>query len=354
MIPCGQSEDTPGGRGLFAGGKRSQTSVVVVGNDTRALAVAGKIQSSPESGYTLRGIVGDAGTRGETETSQFPLVAGLNDFEFFLSRNEVDAVLVALPLESLRTHGAHIEAACRTQGIALWLLPDLPLRDFKQARSICVGGETAIDLSFPSLAERARLTVKRLADVVGASILLLALLPLLLVVALVIKATSRGPVFFIQERVGIRKHVFRMYKFRTMVPDAEERLDELEELNEVQAPAFKIREDPRATPVGRFLRRTSIDELPQLLNVLKGEMSLVGPRPLAIRDYNGIEQDWHRLRFKVRPGITCLWQCNGRSNLSFDHWMALDIEYIDSWSLLLDLKILLKTVPAVVRGSGAA
>jgi exopolysaccharide biosynthesis polyprenyl glycosylphosphotransferase len=350
----GRGKTPPDGRGLLTSNKRKQTSVVVIGNDGRAFALAGKIQSGREPDYTLKGFVSDTGTCDGADDGQFPLVGRLDDLEVFLSRNEVDAVLVALPLESLRAYGAHIDAACRTQGIALWLLPDRPLSRSMQKRSRCIGGETVIDLSIPGPGERARLAVKRLADIVGSSILLLVLLPLFLVAALAIKATGRGPVFFIQERVGIRKHVFRMYKFRTMVPDAEERLDELEELNEVQAPAFKIREDPRATPVGRLLRRTSIDELPQLLNVLKGEMSLVGPRPLAIRDYGGIEQDWHRQRFKVRPGITCLWQCNGRSNLSFDHWMALDMEYIDNWSLLLDLKILLRTVPAVLRGSGAA
>jgi lipopolysaccharide/colanic/teichoic acid biosynthesis glycosyltransferase len=139
-----------------------------------------------------------------------------------------------------------------------------------------------------------------------------------------------------------------------MVPDAEQLMTSLENRNEVSGPVFKMRDDPRITPIGKILRRSSIDELPQLLNVLKGDMSLVGPRPLPIRDYEGFNEDWQRRRFSVRPGITCLWQVNGRGRISFDQWMLLDLKYMDEWSLWLDLKILAKTVPAVLRGTGAA
>lgn len=144
-----------------------------------------------------------------------------------------------------------------------------------------------------------------------------------------------------------------MYKFRTMVADAEKRISELEHLNEVRGPVFKIKNDPRITPLGKFLRKTSIDELPQLLNVLKGDMSLVGPRPLPLRDYDGFSEDWHRRRLSVRPGITCLWQVKGRSSIPFEQWMELDMQYIDRWSLMLDLEILAKTIPAIWRGVGA-
>ena len=184
--------------------------------------------------------------------------------------------------------------------------------------------------------------------------LLIFFSPLFFIITLVIKLTSNGPIFFVQERVGLNKRRIPVYKFRTMVPNAEKMLAQLEGLNEVSGPVFKIMNDPRVTPVGKFLRRTSIDELPQLLNVLKGEMSLVGPRPLPVRDYEGFNEDWQRRRFSVRPGITCLWQVNGRSGVSFDKWMELDIQYLDKWSLWLDLKILAKTIPAVLKGSGAA
>ncbi len=145
-----------------------------------------------------------------------------------------------------------------------------------------------------------------------------------------------------------------LYKFRTMVEGAEENQAELEDLNQVKGAAFKIDNDPRITPIGKYLRKLCIDELPQLINVLLGDMSLVGPRPLPVRDYNGFEQDWQRRRFSVRPGITCLWQIKGRHKISFEKWMELDLEYIDKWSLLLDFSILLRTIPAVLRGSGAS
>jgi lipopolysaccharide/colanic/teichoic acid biosynthesis glycosyltransferase len=139
-----------------------------------------------------------------------------------------------------------------------------------------------------------------------------------------------------------------------MLPNAEKMIAVLEKKNEASGPVFKIKNDPRITPIGKFLRRSSIDELPQLLNVLTGDMSLVGPRPLPLRDYEGFNEDWQRRRFSVKPGITCLWQVNGRSGISFDQWMLLDLQYMDEWSLWLDLKILAKTVPAVLRGAGAA
>ncbi len=195
--------------------------------------------------------------------------------------------------------------------------------------------------------------VKRTLDFCLSYVLLVLLSPLFVVVGLLIKVTSQGPLFFSQERVGLNKRKFRLYKFRTMIAEAEQKLSEVEHLNEVSGPVFKIKDDPRLTTIGKFLRKTSIDELPQLFNVLKGDMSLVGPRPLPVRDVDGFGKDWQRRRFSVRPGITCLWQVNGRSDIPFENWMELDIQYIDQWSLWLDVKILAQTIPAVLRGSGA-
>jgi lipopolysaccharide/colanic/teichoic acid biosynthesis glycosyltransferase len=175
-----------------------------------------------------------------------------------------------------------------------------------------------------------------------------------MIAACLIKLTSRGPVFFLQERIGTNKRRFSICKFRTMVVGAESMMSQLEPQNEVSGPVFKIKDDPRITRLGKFLRRTSIDELPQLFNVLKGDMSLVGPRPLPVRDFDGFSEDWQRRRFSVRPGITCLWQVQGRSSIGFEQWMELDLKYLDEWSLWLDLKILAMTIPAVVKGSGAA
>jgi lipopolysaccharide/colanic/teichoic acid biosynthesis glycosyltransferase len=176
----------------------------------------------------------------------------------------------------------------------------------------------------------------------------------LCLIALLIKLTSPGPVLFSQTRVGLNKRQLKMYKFRTMTVGAEQMQDRLLAMNEMSGPAFKIKHDPRITPLGRVLRKSSLDELPQLFNVLMGQMSLVGPRAMSLRDYKLFEHDWHRRRFSVKPGITCLWQVNGRNSIAFEQWMALDMQYIDKWSLWLDFKILAKTVPAVLRGTGAA
>jgi lipopolysaccharide/colanic/teichoic acid biosynthesis glycosyltransferase len=173
-----------------------------------------------------------------------------------------------------------------------------------------------------------------------------------MVTALLVKLTSPGPVSFDQKRIGLNKKPFRMLKFRTMVVDAERQQAALELFNEAAGPAFKINGDPRITPIGKFLRMFSIDELPQLINVIKGEMSLVGPRPLPLRDYAGFSEDWHRRRVSVRPGITGLWQVDCRDHSSFDEWVKLDLEYIDKWSFVLDFQIMLKTIPAILKGSG--
>jgi lipopolysaccharide/colanic/teichoic acid biosynthesis glycosyltransferase len=172
-------------------------------------------------------------------------------------------------------------------------------------------------------------------------------------VAALIKLTSSGPIVYAQDRCGLNRHPFRMYKFRSMYIDAEKLQASLEQRNEAGGPVFKIRDDPRVTPLGRVLRKTSIDELPQLWNVLVGDMSLVGPRPLPFRDVNLITRPADMRRFSMRPGLTCLWQIQGRSNIGFERWVELDLEYIDNWSLALDARILLKTLPAVLSGNGA-
>lgn len=194
--------------------------------------------------------------------------------------------------------------------------------------------------------------LKRTVDVVIAALALVVLSPVVLLTALVVKATSPGPVLFKQKRAGKDGREFDFYKFRTMEADAEAHREELIDLNEVSGPVFKIRDDPRMIPIGRFLRRTSIDELPQLWNVLRGDMCLVGPRP-PIPDEVVEYSDWEIQRLAATPGITCIWQVSGRSELDFETWVRMDIEYIQKWSLWLDLKLLARTIPAVLSGEGA-
>jgi exopolysaccharide biosynthesis polyprenyl glycosylphosphotransferase len=240
---------------------------------------------------------------------------------------------------------------CHTQGVRVWVAPTT--MEVMTRRTELVPGEGVPLLEVkPPVFEGFDFALKRSFDFVGAAILLVLTAPLMGVIALTIRLTSRGPVFHRSPRPGIAGVAFDCLKFRTMYEDAEDRQDELEGLNEQTGALFKIRDDPRVTPVGRFLRRYSLDELPQLINVVRGEMSLVGPRPLPLRD-DELLADWHRRRYLVLPGITGLWQVSGRSDLDFDDMVRLDFLYLERWSVLLDFVILLKTVPAVLRRKGA-
>ena len=333
---------------------RNLRAILIVGTNSRALRFARKIEAKPDLGYRIIGFVDDdwSGTQGFLQTG-FRRVSSLDQFPEFLRKQVVDEVLICLPMSSYYQHASAIVGQCEEQGIIVRFLSDL--FNLVQAKSKVdqFEGEYFLTLHTGTI-EGWPAVVKRVIDFMLSLALILLFSPLFLIFALLIKATSPGPVFFLQERLGLHKRRFRICKFRTMDPDAEAKMAELEDFNEVDGPAFKIKDDPRITPIGGFLRNKSIDELPQFFNVLKGDMSLVGPRPLPVRDYEGFDQDWQRRRFSIRPGITCLWQVNGRSNVSFDRWMELDMEYIDQWSLLLDLKILLMTIPVVMRGSGAS
>lgn len=335
-------------------GGRNLRHVLIVGTNPRAIQFAKRIESRPELGLRVIGFADEEwpGLRA-LERSGKRLVCDLNGIMEFVRNTVVDEIVIALPLRSYYGRAAETAALCEEQGIVMRFLPRL--FNLRKARSTAeeLGDDSLLTLSTGPL-DGWPVFVKRGFDIILSSTLLIALLPLLLVTAVVIKLTSPGPIFFRQKRMGLNKRQFWICKFRTMVPDAEKRMADLEKMNEVSGPVFKIKNDPRLTPVGKFLRSTSIDELPQLLNVVRGDMSLVGPRPLPLRDCQGFEQDWHRRRFSVRPGITCLWQVNGRSSVPFEKWMELDMQYIDEWSLWLDFKILAGTIPAVLKGSGAA
>jgi len=336
---------------------RDSRNMLIVGSNQRAIEFTKMIQSNPELGYRIIGFADDAWAGSEELRKHgWSLVCNLEELGGFLRRSVVDEVVIAVPMRSFHDDASEIAAMCEQQGIMVRVLSDLFNLKIRPPMAEEFEGSPLIT-HYSGIEEGWPIVVKRIIDFTASTLLLIAVAPVLLVTAILIKLTSPGPVFFVQKRIGLNKRTFAIYKFRTMVLDAEQKLGEIEHLNEVSGPVFKIKNDPRLTPVGKFLRKTSIDELPQLFNVLSGDMSLVGPRPLQLRDYELFTEageDWQRCRFSVRPGITCLWQVNGRSLLPFHKWMELDLQYVRNWSLWLDLQILAKTIPAVLRGSGAA
>ncbi len=280
-----------------------------------------------------------------------PVLGGIDDAGVVLTDHHVDEVLVC---PSPKTPPGEIQKlleTCEMLGVSCHIAPDfLPSKDLRPDEVRWIGDIPTY--SFHAVpTDPVRLALKRAIDIVGASVGIVLLSPFLVVFALCIKLTSPGPIFFRQTRVGLRGRDFRMFKFRSMYIDAEARLASLREKNEQTGPVFKMRNDPRVTSIGRLLRRYSIDEMPQLLNVLRGEMSLVGPRPPIRAEVNQYSL-WQRRRLSVKPGLTCIWQVHGRNRVTFQRWMEMDMEYIDSWSLRLDLKLIARTVGTVLRGTG--
>ena len=331
---------------------RNLRHVVVVGTNDRARAYVEMIRSRPELGYRIIGYIDESLEQNEADES-LPIVANYDGFGNFVRENVVDEVVVFSPLRSHYDKIAAIVEISEQQGILLRFGAN-PFA-LKIGRSVVdqIDDAAVSTVQTGNMYGQPSLGAKTVLDFLISGTLLILLAPLLLVVAVLIKWESPGPVLYVQQRMGLNKRRFNIYKFRTMCADAERLQTELEQRNEADGPVFKIKDDPRITPLGKWLRKTSIDELPQLFNVLKGDMSMVGPRPLPVRDFEGFESDIHRRRFSVKAGITCLWQISGRSNLPFDKWMELDMNYIDHWSLWLDLKILVKTIPAVLTRTGA-
>jgi exopolysaccharide biosynthesis polyprenyl glycosylphosphotransferase len=327
--------------------------VLIVGANARSLDLAKVIRSRKSLGFEVLGFVDTTSEHAPgLEAAGFTRVAALSEFRDYLAKTVVDEVLICLPTKSQFDEVARVLEACEEQGVMVGVLRDLFPGRLDYSRVLQFSDHTIISV-YPHGIYGGRAAIKRSFDLFVSLLLLAALSPVFLAIALLIKLGDPGPIFFSQERVGLNKKRFRMLKFRTMVPNAEARQRELEAMNEAQGPAFKIKHDPRVTRLGRILRRLSLDELPQLINVVRGEMSLVGPRPLPVRDYEGFSEDWHRRRLSVRPGMTGLWQVYSRDHQAFDEWMKLDLEYIDRWSLLLDVKVMLFTLPAMLRGSGA-
>jgi exopolysaccharide biosynthesis polyprenyl glycosylphosphotransferase len=278
----------------------------------------------------------------------------LTDLERILDTEVVDEVVFAVPGRSPEDFNDALRA-CDVRGVdvLLSLPPSVPSHGRMEIANVTGFSMPMIGLTRTPTGEM-RLIVKRIVDVVGSLVGILLTGPIMLAAAIAVKMEDGGPILFTQVRAGRNGRKFKMLKFRSMCIDAEKKLEELKHLNERDGPAFKITHDPRITRAGRFIRKTSIDELPQLFNVLVGHMSLVGPRPPLPSEVAQYEP-WQRRRLSVRPGITGMWQVSGRNNnVDFAQWMALDLEYIDSWSLWLDIKILCKTVPVVLLHKGAS
>jgi exopolysaccharide biosynthesis polyprenyl glycosylphosphotransferase len=346
-------------RALLLSARRSGYNfrfLLVVGANRRARQITARIEQKPELGYKIVGFVSETPeAMNEWEDAphgDWKNLGLIDNLREILIGERVDEIIVCLPVEARFSDIAVIIKHARDLGIVVRLMPDF--EDgylFKNLNIEEFEGDYVVTLFREHML--LQLLFKRLIDASLSLVILIILSPLLLLVAILIKLTSPGPVLFVQTRVGMNQRQFKLYKFRSMVANAEERKSALLHLNERDGPAFKIENDPRITPLGRFLRKTSIDELPQLVNVLTGEMSLVGPRPPLPQEVE--EYEWlFRKRLSVKPGITCIWQISGRNNVSFERWMEMDHEYIENWNVWLDLQILLKTIPAVLFSRGAS
>ncbi len=333
--------------------KRNSRNAVIVGSGPRALEIAQYLKKNPQSGIKLIGFVGD-----EFDSSFYDILpdskrlCNISEFPEYLENNIIDQVFIAWDSKTNKEQAEDILNICVESGIVCHVPPDRVDSKIQYAMMNQFGNVSLLTICKSRQYKNIFSPFKHWFDIFFSIFFIIILSPLFLMIALLIKITSRGPVFFVHKRIGYNKRIFNMIKFRTMIKEAEEMQEKLEELNEADGPVFKIANDPRITPVGKWLRKMSLDELPQLLNVLTGDMSLVGPRPLPLRDVNKIDQRWQKRRFSVLPGLTCFWQISRRYDMPFDEWARLDLRYIDHWSLWLDLKIILKTVPAVLKAKG--
>jgi len=330
--------------------------ILIIGSRERARELIRYVTANEEMGYHIIGCLDvDPAPVGTEVAEGITIIGTLGDFRQLLLDSAVDEVIFAIPLIKVDGVIDYIGFA-EEQGVNVRVLPDWQIPELMyQPRLASVFIEPFVGIPTLALSSTPRkelaLQIKTLLDRVSAFFGLVVLLPLFLAVAATIKLTSKGPVFFRQVRCGLNGRKFVLYKFRTMVHEAEKMRAGLQAANEMDGPVFKIENDPRLTAIGKFLRKSSLDELPQLINVVRGEMSLVGPRPplpSEVAEY----KHWQRRRLSMKPGLTCIWQVSGRNEVRFEDWMRMDLEYIDNWSLVLDLKLLLKTVPAVLFGTG--
>jgi len=340
-------------RAIFATwiASRDPQLVIILGSGRRAGKAWREIRTQYHSSVKLVGFVDDRPVSEMPPDVADRYLGTIDDLSELLLRNVVDELLIAVPMKSCYDQAQRAIEIAEQVGVRVAYMHDVYMTKLRQDahRDQELFGELVPFHEYYVT----RQAVKRLVDLAGAFAGICLLSPLFAAIAIVVKATSEGPVLFVQERYGYRRRIFHMYKFRSMVKNAPDLMKDLEEHNEAGGPIFKMSRDPRITRVGRFLRASSLDELPQLLNVLLGHMSLVGPRPMSVRDVSRFNEATLMRRFTVKPGITGLWQVSGRSSLSFEQWMKLDFSYIDGWSLALDFQILARTVRAVVKRTGA-
>ncbi|MDY0044507.1 MAG: sugar transferase [Syntrophales bacterium] len=328
--------------------------VLIAGKNTRSLKLEQMINESPGYGLRVLGYIDDPNDSPSAVTDfSYPLLGSLENLSSIMREKVVDEIFITLPIKSFYSQIQDIIRTAQKVGVEVKIPVDLFDTGFAQSTISHLGDVPFFEM-YTSPKLNFQLFFKRMVDIVVSLLLLVILSPLFALISILIKVTSPdGSIFFTQNRVGYNGRLFKFLKFRTMIPNAESMKKDLIEKNEMDGPVFKIKDDPRVTGLGRFLRKTSLDELPQLINVLAGEMSLVGPRPPLPTEVNEYDLQYRR-RLSMKPGITCLWQVNGRNNIPFEKWMELDMQYIDEWSLWLDFKIMMKTIPAVLERSGAS
>lgn len=333
-------------------------NVLIIGTRNRAIDLIKEIHSYPASDYYIHGCLETNDKKcdvGKTVIDDISIIGTMSDLKDILRNKVIDEILFALPLNEIDHIHQYIFIA-ENMGINIRILPDFQIqRIMYHPGTANIFIESFLGIPTMSLSstphKSLELTIKSVIDYSLAVLGTIVCLPLFILLGIAIKINSKGPILFTQTRSGLNGRDFTLYKFRTMVEDAEVLRSELDSANEMDGPVFKIKDDPRTTAVGRFLRKTSLDELPQLLNILKGEMSLVGPRPPLPSEVEKYHT-WQRRRLSMKPGLTCIWQVSGRNNIPFEQWMNMDLEYIDNWSLLLDFKLLALTVKEVISSKG--
>ncbi len=324
--------------------------ILIVGLDDNAREMAQGIEKHKDLGLRIRGFLSTGYSYRPSEIYGYPVLGEAQDLPKLLETEVIDEVIFAVSQDELKKM-ENLLLICEERGITSRVILDFFPHVISRTHLEELDGVPLLTFSTTPKNELL-LFVRRILDFLGSLILVSLLSPCFLLMTLLIRLDSPGPAFYRQVRCGLNGRRFILYKFRSMYEKAEERKKELASFNMMNGPVFKMKNDPRVTRVGRFLRKTSLDELPQLINVLQGSMSFVGPRPLPIEEVEKFE-GWERRRLSMKPGITGLWQVAGRNHIDFQEWVKLDLEYIDNWSLWLDFKILLKTIPAVLSGKGA-